>query len=290
LSPLALPGVRGTLRYPRAGVMDTAFRRDTAVVPRGDGSYDVEVAPQWRAGRGPHGGYLAAMMLRALTETVADAQRAPRSLTIHYARAPQPGPAEIHTTVERAGRSLSTLSARLLQDGEVQALALAAFSTPWTGRPELDDRPMPEVAPPAARPTEPMLGDGGGPRFVQHLVMQPRFGPLPFSGSDEPMVTGGWLGLFEPQPIDAPAIALFADAWWSPPFGRLTELATSPTIDLTIHFRRLDVDPDPQALCLARFHTGLVHDGFFENDATIWSPNGQLLAHARQLALVLPRG
>jgi acyl-CoA thioesterase len=270
--------------------METAFRRDTAVTPRGDGSYDVEISAQWRAGRGPHGGYLAAMILRALTETVADPERAPRSLTIHYARAPQPGPAVIHTTAERVGRSLSTLSARLEQGGELQALALAAFSVPWSGRPELDDRPLPDVAPPDPRPTEPMLGRDGGPRFVQHLVMQPRFGPLPFSGAtQEPMVAGGWLGLFEPQPIDAPALAMFSDAWWSPPFGRITELATSPTIDLTIHFRRAITDPDPEALCLARFHTGLVHDGFFENDAEIWSADGELLAHARQLALLLPR-
>ncbi len=268
--------------------METAFRRDTAVTPRGDGRYDVEIAPQWRAGRGPHGGYLAAMILRALTDAVGDATRAPRSLTIHYARAPQWGPARIHTIVERAGRSLSTVSARLEQDGELQALALAAFASPWAGRPELDDQPMPAVSPPDPRPIEPIGDDDFRPRFVEHLVMQPRFGPVPFTGSDEPMVTGGWLGLFEPQPLDMPALALFSDAWWSPPFGRLTELATSPTIDLTIHFRRVVDDPDPEALCLARFSTGLVHDGFFENDALIWSADGRLLAQARQLALLLP--
>ncbi len=79
--------------------------------------FAAKVSPDWRAGRGPHGGYLAAMLLRALIETVADAARAPRSLTIHYPRAPQPGPVSIHTVIERAGRSLSTLSARMEQDG-----------------------------------------------------------------------------------------------------------------------------------------------------------------------------
>jgi len=267
---------------------DTAFRRDTAVTPRGDGLYDVEISTQWRAGRGPHGGYLAAMITRALMATVADERRDPRSLTVHYARAPQPGAAQIRTTVERAGRSLSTLSARLEQGGEVQALALAAFSPPWAGRPELDDRPIPTVAGPEPRPTEPLPADDGRPRFVQHMVMQPRFGPFPFTGSDEPMVTGGWLGLFEPQALDPPSVALFSDAWWSPPFGRLRELATSPTVDLTIHFRRRLTNPDARALYLARFETGLVHDGFFENHASIWSVDGKLLAHARQLALLLP--
>jgi len=68
----------------------------------------------------------------------------------------------------------------------------------------------------------------------------------------------------------------------------LRELATSPTVDLTIHFRRRLTNPDARALYLARFETGLVHDGFFENDASIWSVDGKLLAHARQLALLLP--
>lgn len=264
------------------------FATATAVRRAGDGLYDVEISDQWKAGRGPHGGYLAAIILRALTDTVAERERAPRSLTIHYARAPQPGPARVHTVIERAGRSLTTLSARLEQDGKLMALALAAFSLPWEA-PEFDDEPMPDVAPPEPRPEErvpvhPML-----PRFTSHMIMQPRFGPIPFSGSPEPMEAGGWLGLFEPYPLDATALALFSDAWWSPPFGRLSGRGTSPTIDLTIHFRRPLPPPDaaPGRLVLARFRTGLVHDGFFENDATIWDGEGRLLVQARQLALLL---
>ena len=96
-----------------------------------DGRFMATVARGWRAGRGPHGGYLAAMLLRALVETVDDPGRTPRSLTIHYTRAPEPGEVEIEVTVERAGRSLTTLSARMLQGGRTTALALAAFSVPW---------------------------------------------------------------------------------------------------------------------------------------------------------------
>ena len=97
--------------------MDTVFDRDTAVTALGDGPVRGDVASGWRAGRGPHGGYLAAMLLRALIAAVDDPVRTPRSLTIHYARAPEPGPVEIRTTFERQGRSLSTLSARMEQGG-----------------------------------------------------------------------------------------------------------------------------------------------------------------------------
>jgi acyl-CoA thioesterase len=267
---------------------DTAFARDTAVRRVDDGAFEAAVSPQWRAGRGPHGGYLAAMILRALSELVDEPGRAPRSLTVHYARAPEPGPVTLHTTLERRGRSLSTVSARLMQDDRLMALALGAFSVSWPG-PEFSELDAPAVAPADPRPDTPTPAVEGVPRFIQHMVMQPRLGPEPFTGAGAPMESGGWLGLYEPQPIDAPVVALMCDAWWSPPFVRLDRPATSPTIDLTIHFRRrLPAEgSDPDGLCLARFRTEVVHDGFFENDAVIWSPDGRVLAQARQLALLL---
>jgi len=253
--------------------------------------FEAEVSPEWSTGRGPHGGYLAAMILRALVETVGDPTRAPRSLTIHYARAPRPGPVSIATTVERAGRSLSTVSARMEQEGRLMALALSAFSVPWEA-PELAEAPaLPRVAgPDDARETSAQLLRVA-PRFTRHLVLQPRIGAAPFQGSEAPMEVGAWLGTAEPRAIDALSLAFFSDALFSPPYIRLTTPAFTPTIDLTIHFRahlpRAEVG-DPRELCFARFRSTLVHEGFFEEDGTIWAPDGTLLAQSRQLAIVMP--
>jgi acyl-CoA thioesterase len=285
-----------------ASVAVTGFDRDTAVRElsrdgddgRGGGGaiFAADISPDWRAGRGPHGGYLAAIILRALVETVAEPARAPRSLTIHYARAPKPGRATIATTIERAGRSLSTLSARVEQDGSLVALALAAFSLPWSAATELAELPMPDVAPPEPRgePGVPLFD--GAPPFTRQLVLQPRTGAIPFTGSTEPMEIGAWLGLAEPRAIDALSLAFFSDSLFSPPFIRMTTPATSPTIDLTIHFRAASRTAAPGAdadeLCFARFRTGVVHEGFFEEDGAIWSPDGTLLAQSRQLAILMP--
>ncbi|HXC24189.1 MAG TPA: thioesterase family protein, partial [Solirubrobacteraceae bacterium] len=223
--------------------MDTVFDRDTAIrrleggaddgaQAAGEALFAADIASGWRAGRGPHGGYLAAMLLRALTAAVDDPERTARSLTIHYTRAPEPGPIEIRTTVERAGRSLSTLSARMEQGGRVTALALAAFSVPWHA-PDANELPMPELAPPdAARISTPKLFKGA-PEFTRHLVMQPRVGAIPFAGSGAPMRIGGWIGLPEERPVDALSLALFCDAWFPPSFIALDSPAISPTIDLT---------------------------------------------------------
>ncbi|HXW58175.1 MAG TPA: acyl-CoA thioesterase domain-containing protein, partial [Solirubrobacteraceae bacterium] len=76
-----------------------SFERDTAVELRATEGmrhiFDASVSGEWRAGRGPHGGYLAAMLLRALSRALDDPLRAPRSMTIHYARAPESGPVTI---------------------------------------------------------------------------------------------------------------------------------------------------------------------------------------------------
>jgi acyl-CoA thioesterase len=281
--------------------MDTVFDRDTVVtrVERADdggahadrqqAQFAATVAPGWRAGRGPHGGYLAAMLLRALILTVNDPSRTPRSLTIHYTRAPEPGPIEIHTTVEREGRSLSTLSARMEQAGKVTALALAAFSVPWEA-PAANELPMPELAPPdAERRSTPKLFRGA-PEFTRQLVMQPRVGAVPFAGSGAPMRIGGWTGFPEERPVDAPALALFCDAWFPPSFIALDAPAISPTVDLTIHFRQsiAECDCDPAALVLSVFDTHLLHDGLFEEDGVIWAADGTVLAQSRQLGIIMP--
>jgi acyl-coenzyme A thioesterase PaaI-like protein len=286
-----------------AGAALSEFDRDTAVRELSrtadDGgvrvAFAADVSPDWRAGRGPHGGYLAAMLLRALVDTVADPKRSPRSLTIHYARAPEPGPVTITATVERVGRSLSTLSARMEQGDKLTALALAAFSVPWSA-PEIAELPMPDIAAqdPERKPGAPLFKSA--PPFTKHIVIQPRIGAVPFTGSDAAMEIGSWLGLAEPRPIDALSLAFFSDALFSPPFIRLSEPATTPTVDLTIHFRR----PLPAAtetaslpdggceLCFARFRSGLVQDGFFEEDGVIWAADGSVLAQSRQLGIVMP--
>jgi acyl-CoA thioesterase len=277
---------------PAPGVFD----RDTAVVlehgSESQATFAAEVSPNWVAGRGPHGGYLAAMLLRALIETVDDPRRSPRSLTIHYPRAPEPGPVSIHTRVEREGRSLSTLSARMEQDGTLIALVLSAFSVAWDA-PELSDLEMPNVPDPDPSREAGTLEQLGAPPFTRHLVMQPRIGGRPFASSEQPMEIGGWLGLAEPRPIDALSLAFFSDALFPPPFVRLSpeQRVVAPTIDLTVHFRTSTprtADPDPDELCLARFRTRLVHEGFFDESGVLWAQDGTVLAQSRQLAILLP--
>ena len=262
-----------------------SFDEDTALTPAGDGAWEGEVADGWQTPRGPLGGYVMAIVLRGMELAVADPSRQARSATMHFLRVPEPGPVTVRAEVERAGRSLSSVSARLEQAGKLLGLALAAYSKPWEG-PRIDESPMPDVAGPEGR--DPLdAGPGAGraaPAFTGRLSMQRRFGDPPFSGSERSEV-GGWIGLVERRPVDAPAVAVLADAWFPAPWPRLAELAPAPTIDLTVHFRApLPLD---DSLLLGRFRTRQVRDGFFEEDGELWAPDGALVAQSRQLGLLL---
>ena len=258
---------------------------DTALEPAAEaGAWNGHVAAGWETPRGPLGGYVLALVMRALDLAVDDAERQPRSVTMHFLRVPQPGPVTVRATVERAGRSLTSVSGRLEQNGKLLGIALGAYSKPWES-PLLADAPMPEVDPPdERRPPQDGLADEKAPEFLQRLTMQHRFGEAPFSKAEHGLV-GGWLGLREERPIDSLAVALLADAWFPAPWPRLSALAPAPTIDLTIHFRApLPLD---DGLLLGRFTTKLVREGFFEEDGELWAADGTLVAQSRQLALLI---
>ncbi|QEC50124.1 thioesterase family protein [Baekduia soli] len=258
---------------------------DTAVAAAGGGVWHAAVSDAWNVPRGPNGGYIAAVVLRAMLAELDDPVRAARSLTVHYLAPPAAGPAEIHVTVERAGRSLTTLSARMVQDGRAVVAALGAFSANFPPIVNFE-APAPQVALPEGLRAAPAEGLGIMPIAARTLTA-PVFGAPPFSRAAE-AVTGGWMRLAEPHPADAVAIAFYADAWLPSAFTLLHAPAPAPTIDLTIHFRgRLPhagmAADDP---VLARYVSRTSRDGFCEEDGEIWAPDGTLLAQSRQLMLL----
>jgi acyl-CoA thioesterase len=266
----------------------TEFDRDTAIRKVGDGVYEASISKRWWVVRGPNGGYLAAILVRALTDAVDDPLRFPRSFTVHYASAPVEGSVRISVRIERTGRSMTSCSCRMEQEGKLVALALAAFSASRDA-PELSDVAMPAVPSPGSLPAaEPLPGMPEiGRRFDQRWAIGER--PGLDARRAEKADTGGWLRLAEPRLADATVLAAYADAWIPAIFTRFDQPVVVPTVDLTIHFRV----PLPYAalgeddFALVRFVTKLAADGFLEEDGEIWAPDGTLLAQSRQLATIL---
>lgn len=267
------------------------FTTDTAVEPLGEGRYRARLDEGWWAGLGPNGGYVGAVLVHALEDAVGDPARVCRSFTVHYLARPDAGAADVEVVVERVGRSLTSASARLSQGGRPLAIAVAALSTPRPG-PEFCDLTMPDVP-------EPEELDGGGPGLqfpagavpvlMERYEQRWAVGPRPFSGSDHAL-SGGWIRLAEPAPVDAAVVVALTDAWMPALYSRVSGPFGITTVDLTVHLR--DLPPAGyDDWCLVVFRSKVAADGFCEEDGEVWTRDGRLVAQSRQLVAFvgLPR-
>jgi acyl-CoA thioesterase len=256
------------------------FEHDTAVSAAGDGAFDCEIHPAWWVIAGPNGGYIAAMIVRALEATVAEG-RPLRSLTVHYMRAPEAGPALIRVETAREGRSVSFMRATLEQGGKEQATAVAVFAADRTG-PAFDTAHPPDIPAPE---DVPLQGETRlqAPPFAQNFDFRPAIGGKPFEGAAE-AVTGGWLWPKQgPDELDSALAVALCDSWFPALFTAVDAPLAVPTLDLTVHLRA--PLPRPADWVLGSFWTRRVRDGFLEEDGELFSRDGELLAQSRQLAL-----
>lgn len=265
----------------------TRFATDTAVSARGAGLYDATIDRGWWIERGPNGGYLAAIVLRAVLAEAGSDERRPRSMTLHYLRPPTEGPCEVEVIVERAGRGLSTVSARLRQAGRDCVLALVALGVDRPG-PSLHDHGPPD-APAAADVPPPSDRTTVGPDipFRHRFELRPTLGTLPFQPGPEAL-TGGWIRAADDDAVDEVLLAALTDSWPPAVFSKLELPVGVPTVELTIHFR--NAPPRAPGWCLVRFRTREASEGYLEESGEVWSVDGRLLAESRQLAVLLPPG
>ncbi len=294
-------------RVVSAAVPPTAFELATAVEPLGDGRYAASVDTTWSAPIGPNGGYIAAILVRALlAHADPDGARRLRSLTLHYLRPPQAGAIEVRVETVRSGRRFSTGRVSAFQDGKEVVAAIAALGAPDLPGAGGWGPTLPPAAPAPPR-TAPVAAvgayeagrgkwlnpDTSPAEIAKHVRMAPVTGAEPFSGEKlapgAAARAGGWVMLGEAQPIDAAVVALATDIWWPPSFGPLTAPALAPTIDLTIHIRA-DVPPAgvPDQPIFGMFETKANDEGLIDEDGILLLADGTLLAQSRQLALLAP--
>ena len=215
----------------------------------------------------------------------------PRSITLHYLRPPAAGPLRIDVVVERTGRTLSTLSARLTQDDRLCVIAIGGVRGRLPG-----GRRRPVQRADAGRPaggarSSVLPAHEAAPPIRHRFVHAPRGRrPSPSAARDEAL-TGGWISLHEPQPLDAATLAFYADAWLPPvvqPARRAARGADDrPHDPLPRPVARPRASP-PTSRSSASSARDYAADGLAESDGELWSPDGVLLAHSRQLMLLLP--
>jgi acyl-CoA thioesterase len=259
------------------------FTRATAVTPVGPARWRATLDPDWFGSAAPHGGHLAAQLLRAAQAELDQPDLSARSLSVHFLSAGEPGEFEIEPRVERAGRSLSVVSARAVQRGGALALAVVALGRRRNG-PEVVDITPPQVAGPdeLRGPSERVHAEL--PAVFAHYEL--RFG-IGTPNSGQPPRAGGWVRPLEPLAPDDALIAALADVWMPSVFITLPEPILTTTAELTVNFLASPEGLPADGWYLASFWTPVAADGYFREEGEVWSQDGRLLARCSQLGVFL---
>jgi hypothetical protein len=282
----------------RAAVGDSEFDRDTALTPREPGVYDIDLSAGWTIINAVNGGYLLAVLGRALGEALP--HRDPFTISAHYLTASQPGPAVVRTELVRAGRTLSTGQASLLQyDEEGREVERIRVLASYGDLDELPDDVRTTAVPPAFPPMDQCFG----PQDIASDGRLPSRG-APVDGSSaiadrlmikiDPATLGwalgapsgkgemrAWFGLADGRDADPLSLLLAVDAL-PPTAFEIGLKGWVPTVELTVHIRTRPA-PGPLRVSIT---TRNLAGGFLEEDAEVWDSADRLVAQSRQLARV----
>jgi acyl-CoA thioesterase len=246
------------------------------------------VDASWLQGRGAFGGLLSAGLVRCLRDTVVEPGFVPRTLTVHFCAPAREGAIDVVTRIERQGVHVAHLTARILQDDKPVVVATSTFASARTiddAGAHYDLTHMPQA--PAWSDVEPVpVGVPLMPVFTQHFEYRFCMGPGVFSGGDEPLM-GAWVRPRDVVTLDAPLVAALLDTLPPAVFSRLSTPRAAASVDLTVHFCA-DLHDVPASLpLLVTASSRTARDGYTDQQHELWTQDGKLLAHARQLVALL---
>ncbi|WP_405844350.1 thioesterase family protein [Streptomyces sp. NBC_01518] len=274
-------------RAAQATIGDSEFDRDTAVTRRAPGVYDIDLSAGWTIISAVNGGYLLAVLGRALADALPHSD--PFTISAHYLTASHPGPAVIRTDTVRTGRTLSTGQASLFQyDEEGREIERIRVLASYGNLDTLPDDVRTTARPPVFPPMDQCFG--------------PQDAPAPIPGSSaiadrlmlklDPSTLGwalgapsgkgemrSWFGLADGRDADPLSLLLAVDAL-PPTAFEIGLKGWVPTVELTVHVRARPA-PGPLRVSIT---TRNLAGGFLEEDAEIWDSADRLVAQSRQLA------
>jgi acyl-CoA thioesterase len=245
----------------------TTLRADPDVA----GRFHLDYAHEWTSLRGMHGGFQAAVAVRA-AEAV-EPELAVRTLAVSFLRAGAVGPAVVDVDVVRRTRTFATALITISQDGRPVLTARTTAVTPTTGHEwttPVTDRPAPLST--AVTFTPPMHL----PNFGQvRLRLDPS--TLPGErGGEEPRIAG-YLRPLDGDRLDAAWLAAAGD--WFPPsaFRRVAPPIGGISVDYTVHLHRTLTLPEDEWLA-AVFTTADSVGGLALEHGTLATTDGVVVA------------
>jgi len=253
------------------------------------GRVSFSVTQDWQQGRTLFGGLLSALSAQAMRD-VCGADWPMRALQTNFVGPVALGTFHVDVTLLRQGKNVRQVKAMVVQadaSGTEQVCGTLLGVFGGGRRSEIPTRqpvqpPVP-LAPEAAM-VLPYL-PGVTPNFTQHLEFRLAEGAFPFSGSDS-WLTRYHLRLKNAEGVDAELQAiLLTDAGPSPALSQAKTFAPASSVSWALELRPVS-QLDPTGLWRLDQDTVAYGDGYANDRAHLWTPDGQLAALGYQVVAV----
>ena len=257
----------------------SSFERTTALSPDPDNrdEFVVYLEDGWSSLVGIHGGYMSALTVRA-AEAIAGPDRAARTVTTSFLRTGRPGPASVIVRTIRSGRSLTTATADLVQDGKILVTSRVTLlaeraGLDWDGGTPIDVLPFDEC----------ITIDNEVGHFDQaDGRIDPRW--VPFTDGPQAKVAG-YIRPLESQLIDSAWLTMASD-WFPPPaFVRVAPPTGGVSIDLTTHIHRPELLLGDSEWLTAEFAIETSTGGLAVEHGRITASDGTVVSESFQTRL-----
>ena len=246
--------------------------------------------PKYFVGNTPHGGYLLALMNKAMTEVLPHPSAI--NSNIYYLDRTEPEPAELHVEVVRRSKGSSMGQVKLIQNNKITCLysSICSDFQYMKGHSGLET-PMPKIINSVQQDDFKVMNYenfklGSTPSFIQQLNMSVHpdhaWWDREISRDAAEARCSAYLEL-QGGVADTFVLSYLADILPPVVQNKYGPLGWVPTLTLTCNIRQL-----PKTNLL--FIDGIAKDisnGYFEQDCNIWDMSGNLVATSRQLAKIL---
>ena len=253
------------------------------VSTNGKNRYSADINEDWLQGRSAFGGLSGALLANAMRQQV-EAERKLRSFQVTCVGPAPVGANDITLTPLREGGSVTHIQGELRQGDEVSVTATAAygkaresaFAIPAISRPgavEPDTlKPMPFIP-------------GIVPNFVQHFDFRWVAGTPPFCGAEKPQ-NRVWIRMDSDREIDEVGIVAMADALPPPVLSMPKKPCPASSLSWYLELLPVQAKGKLSDWWMVDYNCDAGADGYYNQVAHIWAPDGQLVAISRQVAVM----
>ena len=243
----------------------------------------AEVPESWAQGRTLFGGIQAAIGVAAMRKAV-PADWPLRSLQVSFIAPVAPGAQRIQTRVLRTGKSAIHVEARLMDGDASGCFMLGIFGRGRDSAIRIAPPAPSQVVPVSASRALPFVA-GVTPAFTRHLDFFWARGGFPFTGEHEAK-TQVHVRLRDEAPVGELQIIALADSIPSPGLSLLARPAAASSLSWTLELLGGAYDPDPGRHWLMDATVDVAADGYMNQSAVLWTPDGQPAALSRQTVVV----